>query len=219
MKIEILHTTRGQLEYSITGTGIPVLFLHGGHANCHETLSHKGFDTNKYMLITPSRPGYGNTPLKSALTLDDFSTLLVELLDHLRIEKCVIYSVSAGGYSGLTFAGNYPDRLLSLVLASAVSMQWPDRDSTVYSMAKRMFNPGMQGFAWGMVRFGFSLFPGLMAGSFYSQFTTNKKKKLKKEDVAELGSIMKHYSSGSGFIHDIEQSVSDSVIKKLLRQH
>jgi pimeloyl-ACP methyl ester carboxylesterase len=46
------------------GNGFPILFIHGGHSNCSETLSHTGFDLEKFQLITPSRPGYGNTPLK-----------------------------------------------------------------------------------------------------------------------------------------------------------
>jgi pimeloyl-ACP methyl ester carboxylesterase len=63
MRIEVIKTDKGQIEYSIVGKGVPILFLHGGHSNCQETLLHKGFDTNKFQLITPSRPGYGNTPL------------------------------------------------------------------------------------------------------------------------------------------------------------
>ena len=57
MEIKIIETDKGQIEYSIVGKGIPVLFLHGGHSNCRETLFHKGCNTNKYLLITPSRPG------------------------------------------------------------------------------------------------------------------------------------------------------------------
>lgn len=63
MTTEVAYTAKGRVEYSITGTGMPVVFLHGGHSNCNETLFHKGFDTRTFSLITPSRPGYGNTPL------------------------------------------------------------------------------------------------------------------------------------------------------------
>ena len=54
MEIKIIDTDKGQVEYSIVGKEKPVLFLHGGHSNCKETLFHKGFDTNKFQLITPS---------------------------------------------------------------------------------------------------------------------------------------------------------------------
>ncbi len=65
MKIERIETEKGQIEYSITGKGRPVLFINGGHTNCKTTLCYKGFDLGKFQLITPSRPGYGDTPLGS----------------------------------------------------------------------------------------------------------------------------------------------------------
>ncbi len=57
------RTYEGAVEYTDHGTGRPVLFLHGGHSNCHEYLATRNFDTSRYRLIVPSRPGYGNTPI------------------------------------------------------------------------------------------------------------------------------------------------------------
>jgi len=57
----IVHTKLGKVEYSIGGKGNVVVFLHGGHSNSKEKIAHKGFDLGRFQLITPSRPGYGNT--------------------------------------------------------------------------------------------------------------------------------------------------------------
>lgn len=51
MNCEIINTRLGNIEYSSIGVGIPVLFVHGGHSNCKETLCHKGFDLEKFQLI------------------------------------------------------------------------------------------------------------------------------------------------------------------------
>jgi pimeloyl-ACP methyl ester carboxylesterase len=58
----LIETPLGTIGYSVIGMGKPLLFLHGGYSNCRETLFHKGFKTNDFKLITPSRPGYSRTP-------------------------------------------------------------------------------------------------------------------------------------------------------------
>lgn len=63
MNSKVINTKLGEIEYRLIGNGIPILFMHGGHSNCNETLCHKGFNLEKFKLITPSRPGYGRTPL------------------------------------------------------------------------------------------------------------------------------------------------------------
>ncbi len=60
---KILATKLGKIEYSIKGKGEAILFVHGGHSNSKESKFHLGYDLEKYKLITPSRPGYGHTPL------------------------------------------------------------------------------------------------------------------------------------------------------------
>src|SRR5690554_2799551 len=149
MEIKIIDTDKGQIEYSVTGKGVPVLFLHGGHSNCRETLFHKGFDTNKYQLITLSRPGYGNTPLCDNTTPKKTAELIVSLLDYLKIDKVILYAVSAGGLSSIELAARYPERIEKLILASAVSKKWLDEEGQVYNMAKILFNPKTEKFVWG----------------------------------------------------------------------
>ena len=51
---KIVKTCLGDIEFKLIGKGTPVLFVHGGHSNCNETLCHKGFDLEKFKLITPS---------------------------------------------------------------------------------------------------------------------------------------------------------------------
>ena len=58
-----LDTSKGKIEYTFLGNGKPTLIIVGGHANCKETIFHKGLDPNKFCFVTPSRPGYGLTPL------------------------------------------------------------------------------------------------------------------------------------------------------------
>jgi len=48
MGVESIITEQGEIEFSLIGIGKPILFIHGGHSNCLETLCHKGFDLHQY---------------------------------------------------------------------------------------------------------------------------------------------------------------------------
>lgn len=215
MEKETVKTTQGQIEFSIRGKGKPILLLHGGHSNCQETLFHKGFDTGKYQLITPSRPGYGNTPLDNNNTPEKAANLIISLLNHLNINKVVVYAVSAGGLTSIEIAGNYPDRVEKLILASAVTKKWLNQEGDVYKTAKLLFNPKTEKVVWGMVRFFSKLFPRMIANNFYPQFSSKKPHKLSEYDIKELLNTFKHYHSKVGFMSDIEHNISSDLIAKI----
>lgn len=215
MEIKIIHTDKGQVEYSIIGKGKPVLFLHGGHSNCKERLFHKGFDTNKYLLITPSRPGYGKTPLDDKITPRKAADLLVALLNYLKIDKVVLYAISAGGLTSIELSSRYPERVEKLILASAVSKKWLDKYGQVYKTAKKLFNPKTEKIVWGLIRMFSEVFPKMIANNFYSQFTKNKLHKLDNEDVNQLLSTFRHFNSKYGFMTDIEHDIEKETISKI----
>lgn len=215
MKIKISNTRNGHIEYSVSGKGKPILFLHGGHSNCNEVLFHKGFDLAKYMLITPSRPGYGNTPLANNITPRRTADLMIALLDHMKLEKVVVYAISAGGLTAIEIAANYPERVEKLILASTVSKKWLDCNDRAYKTAIKLFNPKAERITWKLIRFVSNISPRIIANSFYPQFTKNKPHRLDKRDVNELIATFKHYNSKSGFMSDIEHDVSDEIISKI----
>ena len=215
MNIRVIKTKLGDIEYSVAGEGKPILFIHGGHSNCRDVLSHKGFDLVTFQLITPSRPGYGKTPLGDNRTPLRAAELFVELMNSLGLEKVVVYGISAGGLTAIELASNHPSRVSKLILASAVSKKWLDEEEQTYKIARIVFNPKIEKFTWGMVRFFFSLFPHLIAKSFFSQFSSRPIHKLEKSDVQELAKTLRHYGSGTGFLNDINQNISEGVICKI----
>lgn len=215
MDNQIMNTKLGEIEYCTIGKGIPVLFVHGGHSNCNETLCHKGFDLENFQLITPSRPGYGKTPLSDNKNPRQTADLIMELLKGLSVDNIIVYGISAGGLTAIELAGNYPNKVSKLILASAVSKKWLDEQGKIYKTAKKMFNPKIEKIVWGMVRFFSSIFPNMIAKSFYPQFSKNPVHKLKKVDIKELVSTMKFYNSKMGFLNDIDQNINDEIITKI----
>lgn len=215
MKSKVVNTILGEIEYCSVGKGIPILVVHGGHSNCNETLCHKGFDLKRFQLITPSRPGYGKTPLNNNRTPKQAADLIIELLDHLSVERVIVYGISAGGLTAIELASSYPSKVNKLILASAISKKWLDDKEETYKTAKKLFNPEIEKVVWGMVRFFSKISPYLIAKSFYPQFSKERAQKLKKEDVEELITAMKHYNSNTGFLNDIEQGIKDETIAKI----
>jgi pimeloyl-ACP methyl ester carboxylesterase len=215
MNSKVINTRLGNIEYCSIGNGIPILFLHGGHSNCYDTLSHTGFDLEKFLLITPSRPGYGKTPLKGNQTPRQAADLIAELLNNLSIDNVMVYGISAGGLTAIELVANYPDKVSKLILASAVSKKWLDENGKTYKTAKRIFNPKTEKLIWGMVKLFSRIFPYMIAKSFYPQFSKNQLHKLNKKDIQELISAMKHYNAKKGFLNDINQDITDEIITRI----
>ena len=215
MNSKLINTKLGTIEYSLIGEGIPILFVHGGHSNCNETLCHKGFDFEKFQLITPSRPGYGRTPLDENKTPKQAADIILELLDNLSIENVIVYGISAGGLTAIEFASNYPDRVSKLILASAISKKWLDKEGKTYKIAQKIFHPKVEKFIWGIVRFFSKIFPGLIAKYFYPQFSKNTNPKLNKNDIQNLVSTIKFYNSKMGFLNDIDQNISAESLMRI----
>src|SRR5699024_2952036 len=112
------------IEYSITGKeGEPVLVMHGGHSNCFEEFGYNSLIKKGFMIITPSRAGYGNTSKEIGGSLPSACDYYVRLLNHLGIEKVHVLSISAGGPSGLYLTSYYPERVKTLTLQSAITKE------------------------------------------------------------------------------------------------
>lgn len=121
---QIAQTAKGRIQYSLRGTQGPVvLFSHGtpGGFNHSPFFSARGFEA--YRILTPSRPGYMDTPLQVGRTPAEQAAAFAALLDELGIARVVVMSVSGGGPAALAFAEMYPERTLALVALESLSQR------------------------------------------------------------------------------------------------
>ena len=112
-----------ELEVFEAGQGRPVLFLHGAG----------GFDqgqpfvaplSQKYRLIAPSHPGFGQSALPDWLdSVDDIAHVHLELLDRLKLKEVDLIGCSIGGWIAAEIASKVPERLKKLVLLSPVGVK------------------------------------------------------------------------------------------------
>jgi len=120
----VIHTDAGPIEYAETGSGIPVLMLHGTPGGFDTILNlTEATDSSRtdLRIISPSRPGYLRTPIESGATPQEQARLYAALLDKLAIKQAFVMGASGGGPSALQFAMQYPDRCAGLILEAAVT--------------------------------------------------------------------------------------------------
>ncbi len=121
---QIIQTAKGPVEVSISGSGPPVLVVHGAAGGYDQgKIRSEEFDNVTY--ISVSRPGYLRTPLSTGVTMVEQADAMAALLDALEIERAIFIGTSTGGLVGLNFALRHPDRCRALVLISAVNARLP----------------------------------------------------------------------------------------------
>ncbi len=120
---EILNTNLGEIEYSVTGEGMPVLLLHGAGGGYDQGLWLGKISLGDgYRFISVSRFGYLRSSIPEDASTKAQAALYIALLNHLAIDKVVVVAGSAGGPSALQFAFDYPDRCSALILLFARTM-------------------------------------------------------------------------------------------------
>ena len=132
----------GTMYYEETGTGEPVLLLHG------HTLDRRMWDgqvellKGAFRVIVPDMRGYGKSsdPEEGCqfTHMDDILTLM----DSLHIEKAHVVGLSMGAYVAGDMVALCPDRLLSCVMVSGETCRFtsPRYPRTAKEIAERRKN-------------------------------------------------------------------------------
>ena len=124
---QVVETAHGPIEYSTTGKGSPVLYIHGAGGGHDMGLMLARRIGDDFSGICPSRFGYLRTPMPQDASFESQADAYAALLDYLHIEKAAIFGLSIGGPSALLFALRHPSRCAALVLQSAITKTTPKR--------------------------------------------------------------------------------------------
>ncbi|MGF1524839.1 MAG: alpha/beta fold hydrolase [Leptolyngbyaceae cyanobacterium] len=149
----------GKLEIAVKGEGYPVLCLHGhpGNGRCMRVFTD--VLSQRFQTIAPDLRGYGRSradhPFEMTAHLDD----IIELLDTLAIERCLILGWSLGGIVAIELALRYPERVEGLILVATAArprgshppITWMDNAYTAIASILNRLSPGWQ---WNIETFG-----------------------------------------------------------------
>lgn len=112
----VIDSRHGPLEYAERGDGPPVLMIHGTGGGFDQGLAFtRPLLDLGYRIIAPSRFGYLRSSFPAEPTSPNQADALVDLLDHLGLEKVAVAGGSAGALSAIEFAVRHPDRTAALL--------------------------------------------------------------------------------------------------------
>ena len=118
---------------------IPLVFIHGVGLD-HQMWKPQINNLNEFSTITYDLLGHGKTPCKKEkLTLNDFSSQLIEILEHLQINRINLIGFSLGSLIALDFISNYQNKVDKLILIGTTYKRSKEERSLVldrYNQAK-----------------------------------------------------------------------------------
>ena len=118
---------------------VPLVFIHGVGLD-HQMWNNQVSYFNEYSTLTYDLVGHGKTPSnKDKLSLRDFSNQLLEILDHLEVEKINLIGFSLGSLIALDFSSHFQKKVEKLILIGTTYKRSDEERSLVldrYNQAK-----------------------------------------------------------------------------------
>jgi pimeloyl-ACP methyl ester carboxylesterase len=218
IKSQVSDTPRGPIEYTLLGAGPTVLVCHGTSSNCFATDTSYPLLEAGFSVLTPSRPGYGRTPLDVGRTAAGAAQAMIALLDSLAVETCSVIAISGGGPTGIALAAGFPERVTRFVLAVAVSHPESRQDEPSYKSQMAFYGP-MHSLNWGMLGLMSRLSPRNMARQTLAIFSTHDPEdalsKLTAEDINRISHFYQGRSSRRGALADATHTVVAGLLESI----
>ena len=109
-----------QLHFTETGTGEPLVFLHGNGEDNRYFVHQIAFFSRRCRVLAVDTRGHGKSPRGSApFTIRQFAEDLLAFLDERGIEQTDLLDFSDGANIALIFAIRHPERVRRLILNGA----------------------------------------------------------------------------------------------------
>jgi pimeloyl-ACP methyl ester carboxylesterase len=108
--------TTTPLAYTEVGTGPALVFLHGFCENKDVWTDFTKPLVHQFRVIALDLPGHGDNAVAQDYSMEDQARQVMETLQALEVDKCLLVGHSMGGYVSLAFAEKYPELLYGLCL-------------------------------------------------------------------------------------------------------
>lgn len=126
-KMPFCQLEYGKIYYDEYGMGTPVIMIHPP-AMGRKVFHYQQPLGEKFHLILPDLGGHGDSKTdKGVFSITDYVQEVHALLEHLNIQKVVLFGYSSGGNIVQEFALTYPDRTLAIILCGG----FPQVDSYI----------------------------------------------------------------------------------------
>jgi pimeloyl-ACP methyl ester carboxylesterase len=126
--MERIEIGEASIELHRTGSGRPLLFLHGeDYFAQHQPFLDRL--ARRWQVIVPRHPGFGGTKRPGWFRqVDDIAYLYLDLLDKEGLEDAVVVGASFGGWVALEMAVRSSARIGRLVLLGSLGVKFSGRE-------------------------------------------------------------------------------------------
>lgn len=112
------------LFYRETGQGAPFVILHGLYGSSDNWVPIARLLSDKYHIVLADLRNHGSSPHSATHCYQDMVTDLAWLFHELEIEKAHLLGHSMGGKVAMSFAADYPEKILSLTVADIAPVNY-----------------------------------------------------------------------------------------------
>lgn len=218
MSSQIAQTSMGPVEYTLVGKGPVVFVCHGTSSNCFASELTGPLVGAGFSVLTPSRPGYGRTPLNAGTTAAEATEAMISLLDTLQVQICSVIAVSGGGPTGIALAAGFSGRVRRLVLVDAVSRPEDRPNESGYKNQTAFYGP-MHNVIWWMLGLNSRLSPRGMARQTLVIFSTHDPddglRQLSPDDIKQICHFYQGHSSRKGALCDANHTVGVGLLNSI----
>jgi pimeloyl-ACP methyl ester carboxylesterase len=111
-----------QMYYEIYGQGQPLVLIHGGGSTIESNFSRLiPLLSKDHQLIAIEEQGHGHTKsIDRPFTFENSADDIAALLDYLKIARADVLGFSNGGSIAMRLAGRHPNKVASVIVASAM---------------------------------------------------------------------------------------------------
>lgn len=119
------------LSYRETGSGPPLLLLHGlfGSAINFNSLAQRLAD--RFRVLSPDLRNHGASPHDPRMDYPAMAADILALLDRLRVEQVTLVGHSMGGKLAMNLALRWPERVRALVVVDIAPVRYPFRHHAI----------------------------------------------------------------------------------------
>ncbi len=127
-----------ELYYQITGSGYPLLLLHGLGSSGDDWYFQTPAFAGHFQVIAPNLRGHKlSSPVRGPLTIDTLAADVAQLLDALGISAASVVGLSLGGLVAQVLAIDFPAKVNKLVLVNTFAHLWPTSWREAYTLGRR----------------------------------------------------------------------------------
>ncbi len=217
---KVARTKAGLIEYTLQERGPVVLRLTGSMEDCESPGGRDALLAAGFSILTPSRPGYGKTPLSAGRTAAEAADAMVALMDALGISTADVIAESCGGPTAICLAARHPGRVRKLVLEEAVSRYMKDLDPKGFETRKKFYE-SQYGYMSLMLKVLARVAPRSLARVTMSIFGTHDPDEaVKRMSEAEIDGLCRFYlrwqpSWGRAASNDMEHGAEGATLNAI----